>query len=29
VHADRDQHIRKGDIIISRRNDADVDVRPG
>ena len=29
VHADRDQHIRKGDIIISRRNDATVDVRPG
>ncbi|MGO9155121.1 MobF family relaxase [Mycobacterium sp.] len=29
VHADRDQQIRKGDIIISRRNDATVDVRPG
>jgi conjugative relaxase-like TrwC/TraI family protein len=29
VHADRDQEIRKGDIIISRRNDATVDVRPG
>uniref|UniRef100_UPI003F9AA763 MobF family relaxase n=1 Tax=Mycobacterium sp. TaxID=1785 RepID=UPI003F9AA763 len=29
VHADRDQEIRKGDIIISRRNDAAVDVRPG
>jgi ATP-dependent exoDNAse (exonuclease V) alpha subunit len=29
VHADRDHHIRKGDIIISRRNDATVDVRPG
>jgi conjugative relaxase-like TrwC/TraI family protein len=29
VRADRDQEIRKGDIIISRRNDAAVDVRPG
>ena len=29
VHADRDQQIRAGDIIISRRNDATVDVRPG
>jgi conjugative relaxase-like TrwC/TraI family protein len=29
MHADRDQQIRKGDIIISRRNDATVDVRPG
>jgi conjugative relaxase-like TrwC/TraI family protein len=29
VHAGRDQQIRKGDIIISRRNDATVDVRPG
>jgi conjugative relaxase-like TrwC/TraI family protein len=29
VGADRDQHIRTGDIIISRRNDATVDVRPG
>jgi conjugative relaxase-like TrwC/TraI family protein len=29
VGADRDQHIRKGDIIISRRNDVTVDVRPG
>jgi conjugative relaxase-like TrwC/TraI family protein len=29
VHADRDQEIRKGDIVISRRNDATVDVRPG
>jgi conjugative relaxase-like TrwC/TraI family protein len=29
VHADRDQEIRKGDIIISRRNDATVDVRRG
>jgi conjugative relaxase-like TrwC/TraI family protein len=29
VHADRDQEIRKGDIIISRRNDATVDVRSG
>jgi ATP-dependent exoDNAse (exonuclease V) alpha subunit len=29
VGADRDQEIRKGDIIISRRNDATVDVRPG
>ena len=29
VHADRNQQIRKGDIIISRRNDATVDVRPG
>ena len=29
VHPDRDHHIRKGDIIISRRNDATVDVRAG
>jgi hypothetical protein len=29
VHADRDQQICKRDIIISRRNDATVDVRPG
>ena len=29
VRADRDHQIRKGDIIISRRNDATVDVRPG
>jgi ATP-dependent exoDNAse (exonuclease V) alpha subunit len=29
VSAGRDHHIRKGDIIISRRNDATVDVRPG
>jgi conjugative relaxase-like TrwC/TraI family protein len=29
VHAVRDHEIRKGDIIISRRNDATVDVRPG
>ncbi len=28
VHADRDQEIRRGHIIISRRNDATVDVRP-
>jgi hypothetical protein len=27
--AGRDHHIRKGDIIISHRNDATVDVRPG
>ena len=29
VRAARDQQIRKGDIIISRRNDATIDVRPG
>jgi len=29
VTAGRDHHIRKSDIIISRRNDATVDVRPG
>jgi ATP-dependent exoDNAse (exonuclease V) alpha subunit len=29
VHGDRDQEIRKGDIIISRRNDATVGVRSG
>ena len=29
VQGGRDQEIRKGDIIISRRNDATVDVRPG
>jgi hypothetical protein len=29
VGAARDQEIRKGDVIISRRNDASVDVRPG
>jgi conjugative relaxase-like TrwC/TraI family protein len=29
VRAGRDQEIRRGDIIISRRNDAGVDVRPG
>lgn len=29
VHAGRDQQIRMGDIIISRRNDVTVDVRPG
>jgi conjugative relaxase-like TrwC/TraI family protein len=29
VGAGRDHHIRKGDIVISRRNDAVVDVRPG
>jgi len=29
VHGGREQEIRKSDIIISRRNDATVDVRPG
>ena len=29
VHAARDQEIRTGDIIISRHNDATIDVRPG